>query len=158
MAITAVHSTVARASQALERGRGAEAAQVLAPALKAGSLTREDELAVRIALAEALLLQDDLTQAATTLGRPPDTVREQISDAQLSALWRLHGRITFARGEQSRAIALHQRALKHAELAHESRAIGLAHYELALAEDGLVLDFHVFVCLEVHGQVLAQPV
>src|SRR5688572_31094152 len=33
-----------------------------------------------------------------------------------------------SRGEQSRAIALHARALKHAELAHESRAIGLAHY------------------------------
>jgi hypothetical protein len=47
-------------------------------------------------------------------------------------LWRLHGRITYARGEQSRAIALHTRALKHAELAHDSRAIGLAHYELAL--------------------------
>ena len=140
-----MHSTVARASQALERGRGAEAAQVLAPALKAGSLTREDELAVRIALAEALLLQDDLAQAAATLGRPPDTVRERISDAKLSALWRLHGRITFARGEQSRAIALHQRALKHAELAHDSRAIGLAHYELALCykqvgDSGIVRD------------------
>jgi DNA-binding NtrC family response regulator/tetratricopeptide (TPR) repeat protein len=132
VAITAVLSTVARAGQALERGRGAEAAQILAVARRSGSLTREDELAVRIALTEALLLQDDLTQAAATLGRPPDTVRDQISEAQLSALWRLHGRITFARGEQSRAIALHTRALKHAELAHDSRAIGLAHYELAL--------------------------
>lgn len=132
MALTAVHSTVARASAALERGRGAEAAQLLVPVLRSGSLTRDDELAVRIALAEAWLLQDDLTQAAAALGRPPDTVRERISDAQLSALWRLHGRIVFARGEQSRAIALHARALKHAQLAHESRAIGLAHYELAL--------------------------
>ena len=76
--------------------------------------------------------QDDLAQAAATLGRQPDTLREPISDAQLSTLWRLHGRITYARGEQSRAIALHTRALKHAELAHDSRAIGLAHYELAL--------------------------
>ncbi len=89
-------------------------------------------MTVRAALAEAWLLQDDLTQAAAALGRTPDTLREQISDAQLSTLWRLHGRITFARGEQSRAIALHSRALKHAELAHDSRAIGLAHYELAL--------------------------
>ena len=97
-----------------------------------GALTREDELAVRSALAEAWLLQDDLVQAAAALGRPPDALREPIPDAQLSTLWRLHGRITFARGEQSRAIALHSRALKHAELAHESRAIGLAHYELAL--------------------------
>jgi len=145
VAITAVHSTVARARQALERGRGVEAAQILTPALKAGSLTREDELAVRLALAEALLLQDDLTQAASALGRTPDTLREQVSDAQLSALWRLHGRITFARGEQSRAIALHTRALKHAELAHDSRAIGLAHYELALCykqvgDSGIVRD------------------
>ncbi len=145
MAITAVHSTVARANAALERGRGAEAAQVLVPVLKAGSLTREDELAVRIALAEAWLLQDELTPAGTAIGRPPDTIRERISDAQLSAVWRLHGRITFARGDQTRAIALHVRALKHAELAHESRAIGLAHYELALCykqvgDSGIVRD------------------
>ena len=51
----------------------------------------------------------------------------------------------FARGEQSRAIALHSRALKHAELAHDSRAIGLAHYELALCykqvgDSGIVRD------------------
>ena len=98
----------------------------------AGALAREDELAIRSALAEAWLLQDDLVQAAAALGRPPDALRDPIPDAQLSTLWRLHGRITFARGEQSRAIALHSRALKHAELAHESRAIGLAHYELAL--------------------------
>jgi DNA-binding NtrC family response regulator/tetratricopeptide (TPR) repeat protein len=141
----AVHSPVARANAALQRGRGAEAAQVLVPVLKAGSLTRDDELIVRIALAEAWLLQDDLAQAATALGRPPDTVRERIADAQLSALWRLHGRITFARGEQSRAIALHVRALKHAELAHDSRAIGLARYELALCykqvgDSGIVRD------------------
>ena len=100
--------------------------------LRPGSLTREDEFAIRSALAEAWLLQDDLAQAATALGRPPDSLREPINDAQLSTLWRLHGRITYARGEQSRAIALHTRALKHAELAHDSRLIGLAHYELAL--------------------------
>jgi tetratricopeptide (TPR) repeat protein len=105
---------------------------MLAPLLRGGSLTREDELWVRAALAEGWLLQDDLAQAALALGRLPDTVKEPIVDAQLSTLWRLHGRITYARGEQSRAIALHSRALKHAELAHESRAIGLAHYELAL--------------------------
>jgi DNA-binding NtrC family response regulator/tetratricopeptide (TPR) repeat protein len=123
---------MARATAALERGRGAEAAQLLLPIVRAGSVNREDELMVRAALAEAWLLQDDLVQAAAALGRTPDTLREKIPDAQLSTLWRLHGRITFARGEQSRAIALHVRALKHAELAHESRAIGLAHYELAL--------------------------
>jgi DNA-binding NtrC family response regulator/tetratricopeptide (TPR) repeat protein len=123
---------MARANEALERGHGTEAAHLLAPLLRTGSMTREDELTVRAALADAWLLQDDLVQAASALGRPPDTLRESISDAQLSTLWRLQGKITFARGEQSRAIALHSRALKHAELAHESRAIGLAHYELAL--------------------------
>jgi DNA-binding NtrC family response regulator/tetratricopeptide (TPR) repeat protein len=93
-------------------------------------LTREDELAVRSAIAEAWLLQDDLDQAAAGLGRSPDTFRDTISSGRLSTLWRLHGRLASARGDQSRAIALHSRALKHAETAHDSRAIGLAHYEL----------------------------
>jgi DNA-binding NtrC family response regulator/tetratricopeptide (TPR) repeat protein len=127
-----IQSTVGRASAALERGRGSEAVALLVPLLKAGSLNREDELTVRATLAEAWLHQDDLAQAASVLGRPPDTLRETISDAQLSTLWRLHGRLTFAKGEKSRAIALHARALKHAELAHDSKGIGLAHYELAL--------------------------
>jgi DNA-binding NtrC family response regulator/tetratricopeptide (TPR) repeat protein len=130
--IGTIQSLLGRATAALERGRSAEAAQLLAPVLRAGGLSRDDEINVRITLAEAWLLQDDLTQAASALGRPPDTIRESPGDARLSTLWRLHGRITFARGEQSRAIALHVRALKHAELAHDSRAIGLAHYELAL--------------------------
>ena len=132
MATGTTQSSLGRATAALERGRGTEAAQLLAPLLRSGTLSREDELSVRTALAEAWLLQDDLTQAAAALGRTPDSMREPIADALLSMLWRLHGRITFARGEQSRAIALHARALKHAELAHDSRAIGLAHYELAL--------------------------
>jgi DNA-binding NtrC family response regulator/tetratricopeptide (TPR) repeat protein len=125
-------STLTRAASALERGRGAEVTQLLQPLLRGSSLSRDNELAVRCALAEAWLLQDDLTQASSILGRPPDTLREPVSDARLSALWRLHGRVAFARGEQSRAIALHTRALRHADAAHESRAIGLAHYELAL--------------------------
>jgi DNA-binding NtrC family response regulator/tetratricopeptide (TPR) repeat protein len=113
--------------------------------LRAGALTREDELTVRASLTEAWLLQDDLVQAASALGRPPDALRERIADGQLSTLWRLHGRISFARGEQSRAIALHSRALKHAELAHQPRAIGLAHYELAVCykqvgDSGIVRD------------------
>jgi hydrogenase-4 transcriptional activator len=93
-------------------------------------LTREDELAIRSALAEAWLLQDDLDQAAAALGRTPDTFRDTVSSGRLSTLWRLHGRLASARGDQSRAIALHGRALKQAETAHDSRAIGLAHYEL----------------------------
>src|SRR6185503_7437446 len=145
MPTTALHPTLARANAALERGRGADASPHLIPLLRSGSLNRQDELTVRSALAEAWLLQDDLQQATTALGRPPDTLQERISDAQLSTLWRLHGRIVHARGEQSRAIALHSRALKHAELAHDSRAIGLAHYELALCykqvgDSGIVRD------------------
>jgi DNA-binding NtrC family response regulator/tetratricopeptide (TPR) repeat protein len=132
MATGSIQSVLGRANAALERGRGTEAALLLQPLLRGGSLTREDELSVRSALTEAWLLQDDLSQAIAAIGRAPDSLREPIPDAQLSTLWRMHGRITFARGEQSRAIALHARALKHAELAHESRAIGLAHYELAL--------------------------
>ena len=132
MTTSSFHGTLVRATAALERGHGEEAAQILAPLLRSGSLASDDEFTVRVALAEAWLLQDDLTQASSAIGRSPDSVREQLSDAQLSTAWRLQGRITFARGEQSRAIALHSRALKHAELAHEPRDIGLAHYELAL--------------------------
>jgi DNA-binding NtrC family response regulator/tetratricopeptide (TPR) repeat protein len=136
---------MARVSAALERGRGADVSPLLQPTLRSGSLNREDELAVRCALAEAALLQDDLVAASSILGRLPDTLRERISDARLSALWRLHGRIAFAKGEQSRAIALHTRALKYADQAHDSRAIGLAHYELALCykqvgDSGIVRD------------------
>src|SRR6186997_734597 len=119
-----------RAQAALERGRGAEATQTLQQALRSTSLSREDELALRVVLAEAWLLQDDLTQASASLGRAPDTIRESVAPATLSHLWRLHGRLASARGDQSRAIAHHGRALKHAEAAHDSRAIGLAHYEL----------------------------
>ncbi len=130
MASPSLQTLLARASAALERGRGPEAAQLLGPALRSSTLPREDELAVRSALAEAWLLQDDLDQAATALGRPPDTFREPVSSGRLSTLWRLHGRLASARGDQSRAIAHHGRALKHAEAAHDSRGIGLAHYEL----------------------------
>ena len=127
---TSVQSLLARATASLERGRGTEAAQLLAPTLRSASLPREDELSVRSALAEAYLLHDDIEQAASALGRTPDTFRDTISSGRLSTLWRLHGRIASARGDQSRAIALHGRALKQAETAHDSRGIGLAHYEL----------------------------
>ena len=132
MVTATIQSTLARANAALERGRGAEAAPLLVQLLRSGSLSRQDELSVRSSLAEAWLLQDDLSQAAAALGRPPDALREPIPPARLSTLWRLHGRIAMARGEQSRAIALHTRALKQAEIAHDSRAIGLAHLELGL--------------------------
>jgi len=124
---------MARARAALERGRGTEALAALGQALRSPSLRRDDELVVRCAQAEAWLLQDDIDQASASLGRPPDSLRESIDPARLSDLWRLHGRIASARGDQSRAIALLSRALRHAEQSHDSRAIGLAHYELALA-------------------------
>jgi hydrogenase-4 transcriptional activator len=125
-----VQALLVRAGASLERGRGAETAQMLAPSLRSSGLTRDDELTVRSMLAEAALLQDDLDQAATALGRPPDTFRDTIPPRRLSTLWRLHGRLASARGDQSRAIAMHGRALKQAEAAHDSRLIGLAHYEL----------------------------
>jgi hydrogenase-4 transcriptional activator len=129
----AVQPTLARARAALERGRGAEATQLLQPIHNAGALSTDDAVAVRAALTEGWLLQDDLTRAAAVLGRTPDTSRDPLSHAQLATLWLLHGRVTFGRGEQSRAIALDTRALRDAELARDSRLIGLAHYELALA-------------------------
>src|SRR5262245_1887543 len=81
-------------------------------------------------LAVSYLLQGDLAQAGTVLGRSPDTLRDSLPQVLHSNLWRLHDRVAFARGEQSRAIALHNRSLKQAEIAHDSRAIGLAHFYL----------------------------
>src|SRR5437762_1451795 len=103
---------------------------MLAPFIRSSTLTRDEELTVRSMLAEAWLLQDDLDQAAGALGRPPDTFRDTVPPRRLATLWRLHGRLASARGDQSRAIALHGRALKQAEAAHDSHGIGLAHYEL----------------------------
>ncbi|HEY2151112.1 MAG TPA: hypothetical protein VGH34_09900, partial [Vicinamibacterales bacterium] len=125
-----LQAVLTRADALLQRGRGPETVQLLAPHLRSASLTRDDELALRSTLAEAALLQDDLDQAATALGRPPDTFRDTVPPGRLTTLWRLHGRLSSARGDQSRAIAMHGRALKQADAAHDSRGIGLAHYEL----------------------------
>ena len=119
------------AQQALEQGRGPEAVSLLNRALKEPALRRDDQLQIRCALAEAWLLQDDVRQASEALGRPPEE-RERVDPARLSDLWRMHGRVAVARGEPSRGIAFLTRALKQAERAHDSRAIGLAHYELGL--------------------------
>jgi hydrogenase-4 transcriptional activator len=132
VATIAFQPALARARAALARGQHAEAISVLTQALKGSDLKREDEATLRCTLAEGWLLADDLAQATTTLGRPPDPPRDVLPPALLSALWRLHGRIAFAKGDQSRAIALLGRALRQAELAHDSEAIGLAHYELGL--------------------------
>ncbi|MGE3507288.1 MAG: sigma 54-interacting transcriptional regulator [Vicinamibacterales bacterium] len=131
MASSSLQPLLARAQSALERGRGTDAVQMLSPALRSATLTREDELALRSLLAEAWLQQDDLDQAALILGRTPDTLRETVSAGRIATLWRLHGRLASARGDQSRAIAMHGRSLKQAEVSHDTRLIGLAHYELA---------------------------
>jgi DNA-binding NtrC family response regulator/tetratricopeptide (TPR) repeat protein len=82
-------------------------------------------------LSEAWLLQDDLRQATEALGRPPEAW-ERLDPARLSDTWRMHGRLAAARGEPSRGVALFTKALSAAEKAHDSRAIGLAHFELGL--------------------------
>jgi hydrogenase-4 transcriptional activator len=120
-----------QALQALEQGRGAQATTLLVRALKRPGLGREEQIQIRCALAEAWLLQDDIRQAAEALGRPPET-RERLDPARLSDLWRMHGRLAGARGEPSRGIAFLTKALTAAERAHDSRAIGLARYELGL--------------------------
>jgi len=121
----------AQAVQALERGFGADAAGFLVRALKQPGLGRDEQARIRCALSEAWLLQDDVRQATEALGDPPEG-RERLDPARLSDVWRLHGRLASARGEPSRGIAFLTKALKYAERAHDSRAIGLAHYELGL--------------------------
>jgi DNA-binding NtrC family response regulator/tetratricopeptide (TPR) repeat protein len=135
---------VAQATDALQKGHGADAATLLVRALKQPGRARDEILQLRSLLAEAWLLQDDLRQATEALGQPPEE-RERLHPARLSELWRLHGKLAIGRGEPSRAIAFLTRALKQAERAHDSRAIGLAHYELALCyrqvgDSGIVRD------------------
>ena len=132
MVTIAFQPALARARAALERGRHTDAIGVLTQALRSSGLKPEDELGLRYTLAEAWLMGDDVSQAAAILGRPPDSARDDLPPALNSMLWRLHGRIAFAKGDQSRAIALLARALRHAEQAHDSEAIGLAHLELGL--------------------------
>jgi len=120
-----------QAVRALERGMGAEAASLLVRGFRQPSLHRDEQVQIRCALAEAWLLQDDVRRATEALGAPPEG-RERLDPARLSDLWRLHGRLAVARGEPSRGIAFLTKALNQAERAHDSRAIGLAHYELGL--------------------------
>jgi DNA-binding NtrC family response regulator/tetratricopeptide (TPR) repeat protein len=120
-----------QATEALQQGHGADAAALLVRAQKQPGLSRDETLQIRSALAEAWFQQDDIRQATEALGDPPEE-RERLHPARLSELWRLHGKLAIARGEPSRGIALLGRALKQAERAHDSRAIGLTHYELGL--------------------------
>jgi DNA-binding NtrC family response regulator/tetratricopeptide (TPR) repeat protein len=120
-----------QALTALERGHGDEAAALLVRLLKRPGLSRSEQIQARCALSEAWLLQDDVRQATEALGRPPEA-RERLDPTHLSHLWRMHGRLAAARGEPSRGIAFLTKAVSQAERAHDSRAIGLAHYELGL--------------------------
>ncbi len=121
----------AQAQAALDRGHGEQAVALLSGLLNRPGITRADQIQIRCSLAEAWLLHDDVRQAADALGRPPEA-RERLDPTHLSHLWRLHGRLAAARGEPSRGIAFLTKALSQAERAHDSRAIGLAHYELGL--------------------------
>ncbi len=120
-----------QAQTALDRGQGAEAAALLVKLLKRPGLPRGDQIQTRCSLAEAWLLQDDVRQATDALGPPPEA-HERLDPAHLSHLWRMHGRLAAARGEPSRGIAFLTKAVSQAERAHDSLAIGLAHYELGL--------------------------
>src|SRR3982751_5738179 len=120
-----------KASGALQRGHGADAAALRVRTLRQPGLSRDEALQIRIGLAEAWFQQDDIRQAADALGHPPQE-RERVHPTRLAELWRLHGKLAIAKGEPSRGIALLGRALKQAERAHDSRAIGLTHYELGL--------------------------
>ena len=120
------------AVRALERGHGADAVDLLTRAFRQPDLSRDDRAQIRCSLAEAWLLQDDVEKAVAALGPEPEG-RERLNPSRLSDLWRMHGRIAVTRGEASRAIAFLTRALRQAERAHDSRAIGLAHYELGIS-------------------------
>ena len=120
-----------QAQSALDRGQGAEAAALLVRLLKRPGLPRADQIQIRCSLAEAWLLQDDVRQATEALGPPPEA-HERLDPTHLSHLWRMHGRLAAARGEPSRGIAFLTKAVSQAERAHDSLAIGLAHYELGL--------------------------
>jgi len=122
----------ADAARALERGHGADAVDLLLAAAKRPDLSRDDRAQLRASLAEAWLLQDDVAKAAAALGSEPHA-RERLNPARVSDLWRMHGRIAVTGGEASRGIAFLARALTLAERAHDSRAIGLAHYELGIS-------------------------
>ena len=123
----------ATAARALEQGHGGEAVDFLTRALRQPDLARDDRAQLRCAMAEAWLLQDDLEKASAALGPEPQE-RERLNPARLSDLWRMHGRLAVTRGEASRGIAFLTRALRLAQRAHDSRAIGLAHYELGICD------------------------
>jgi DNA-binding NtrC family response regulator/tetratricopeptide (TPR) repeat protein len=123
---------LAAALDSLSRVRGKEAITRLMQLLRRAGVPRHEHIQVRCALADAWLLEGDVARAGEVLGRQPDA-RERLDPARLSLLWLTHGRLAVAAGEPSRGIALFTKALAQAERAHDSRAIGLARYELGRA-------------------------
>ena len=55
------------ATEALQRGQGADAATLLVRAIRQPGASRDESLQLRCSLAEAWLLQDDLRQATDAL-------------------------------------------------------------------------------------------
>ena len=120
-----------QAVQALEHGYGAEAASFLVRALKQPGRHRDEQVADPLRAGGGLAAPGRRPAGDRGAGRSAEG-RERLDPARLSDLWRMHGRLAVARGEPSRGIAFLTKALKQAERAHDSRAIGLAHYELGL--------------------------
>ena len=90
MANAALQPVIARASTALERGQAAVTIELLSPLLRTpATLSRDDELGVRVILAESYLLQGDLAQAGTVLGRSPDTIRENLPQVLAAGFTRI---------------------------------------------------------------------
>ena len=131
MPSSSLQALLARASAALERGRGAEAgaaADARAALVDAARETTSSPSA-RCSPKRGCCRTISIRPRPRSADRPTRSATPS-RRAGSPTLWRLHGRLASARGDQSRAIALHGRALKQAEAAHDSRAIGLAHYEL----------------------------
>ena len=99
---------------------------------KRPGLDRDEQTQVRCALAEAWLLQDDIRQATEALGATARGAGASRSGAAVRPLAAARP----PRRRPRRAVARHRafspRRCKQAERAHDSRAIGLAHYELGL--------------------------
>ena len=104
--VTIAFQPALAARAALQRGRHAEASASYTALKSSASSTRTSSGFAT--LCRSLADADDLAQASALLGGRPT---RGFTPALLSTLWRLHGRIAFAKGDQSRAIALLGRAL-----------------------------------------------
>ena len=124
---------MARAAAALQRGRGAEAIEWLSEALASPGLRREDELGDPLrdgrGVAAARRRQPGGRRARPAARRHP---RADLRPPRSPRCGACTAASPSMRGDQSRGIALLGRALKQAEQALDSRAIGLAHYELGV--------------------------